>query len=276
MYAEVLISINTLINFSLLSFSNKMGSFHQKSWRLWLSAFLGGVSIVLFGGGFLSVVATFVFMMTTAFGLNRSNWLLAAGNTLIAALFAGGLLTVIQPLLANASWYVMLVVTGSALIFSLFGIRKNWFRINLTAIKDSYMGQVTIRLFNQEFQLTSYSDTGNLCVEPLSGNPVHFISAEKMKSFIPLDLWHYLHAFEGDSTETFQEIPLLFRSQLRLIRLQTVQDQSTWAIGIKVDHILLKTTKEKSLAPCYVVLTKNSKHFPRQSDVILHASTLFS
>ena len=276
MYAEVLISINTLINFSLLSFSNKMGSFHQKSWRLWLSAFLGGVSIVLFGGGFLSVVATFVFMMTTAFGLNRSNWLLAAGNTLIAALFAGGLLTVIQPLLANASWYVMLVVTGSALIFSLSGIRKNWFRINLTAIKDSYMGQVTIRLFNQEFQLTSYSDTGNLCVEPLSGNPVHFISAEKMKSFIPLDLWHHLHAFEGDSTEKFQEIPLLFRSQLRLIRLQTVQDQSTWAIGIKVDHIQLKTTKEKLLAPCYVVLTKNSKNFPQQSDVILHASTLLS
>jgi stage II sporulation protein GA (sporulation sigma-E factor processing peptidase) len=231
---------------------------------------------VLFGGGFLSVVATFVIMMTIAFGLNRSNWILAAGNTLIAALFAGGLLTVIQPLLANASWYVTIAVIGSALIFSLSGIRKNWFRINLTAIKDSYMGQVTIRLFNQEFQLTSYSDTGNLCVEPLSGNPVHFISAEKMKSFIPLDLWHYLHAFEGDSAEKFQEIPSLFRSQLRLIRLQTVQDQSTWAIGIKVDHIQLKTTKEKLLAPCYVVLTKNSKNFPQQSDVILHASTLLS
>ena len=78
MYAEVLIAINALINFSLLSFSHKMGSFHQKSWRLWLSAFLGGVCIVIFGGGFLSVVATFVFMMTIAFGFNRSNWFLAA------------------------------------------------------------------------------------------------------------------------------------------------------------------------------------------------------
>ncbi|WP_017380784.1 sigma-E processing peptidase SpoIIGA [Paenisporosarcina sp. TG-14] len=276
MYAEVLISINTLINFSLLSFSNKMGSFHQKSWRLWISAFLGGVSIVLFGGNFFSIVVTFIFMTTIAFGLNRSNWLLAAANILIGALFAGGLLTVIQPLLANASWYVFVVIAGSVLVFSLSGVKKNWFRINLTAIKDSYMGQVTISLFQKEFQLTSYSDTGNLCIEPLSGKPVHFISAEKMKSFIPLELWNYLHSFEGNSTEEFQDIPLPFRSQLRLIRLQTVQKQSTWAIGIKVDHIRLKTTTEQSLGPCYVVLTKNSTHFPHQSDVILHASTLFS
>lgn len=276
MYAEVLISINTLINFSLLSFSNKMGSFHQKSWRLWLSALLGGVSIVLLGGSFISIVGTFVLMTTCAFGLKRSNWPLAAANTLIGALFAGGLLTVIQPLLANASWYVVLIVAGSVLIISLAGVRKNWFRINLTALKDSYVGQVTIRLFQQEFQLTSYSDTGNQCIEPLSGNPVHFISADKMKSFIPHDLWQYLYEFEGNASENFQDIPLPFRSYLRLIRLQTVQNQSTWAIGIKVDHIRLKTKTEQTLAPCYIVLTKNSKHFPRQTDVILHASTLFS
>lgn len=276
MYAEVLITINTLINFSLLSFSNKMGSFHQKSWRLWMSAFIGGLSIILFGDSFFSIVITFIFMITIAFGLNRSNWLLAATNTLIGALFAGGLLTVIQPILASASWYVVLIVAGGVLILSLAGVRKNWFRINLTAIKDSYMGQVTIRLFQQEFQLTSYSDTGNLCIEPLSGNPVHFISAEKMKSFIPLDLWHYLFAFEGTTTDGFYEIPMPFRSQLRLIRLQTVQNESKWAIGIKVDHIKLKTKTEQTLSPCYVVLTKNSKHFPHHSDVILHASTLFS
>lgn len=276
MYAEVLISINTLINFSLLSFSNKMGSFHQKSWRLWFSACLGAVSIVLLGGGYVSITLTFLVMTTVAFGLNRSNWVLAATNTLIGAMFAGGLLTVIQPFLANAKWYVVILITGSILITSLTGVRKNWFRINLTAIKDSYVGQVTIRLFHQEFQLTSYSDTGNHCIEPLSGNPVHFISADKMKSVIPAELWHYLYNFEGNTTEKFQEIPLPFRSQLRLIRLQTVQNQSTWAIGIKVDHIQLKTSTEQTLAPCYVVLTKNSKHFPRQTDVILHASTLFT
>ncbi|WP_019412586.1 sigma-E processing peptidase SpoIIGA [Paenisporosarcina sp. TG20] len=276
MYAEVLITINTLINFSLLSFSNKMGSFHKKSWRLWISAFIGGLSIVLFGGSFFSIVVTFIFMITIAFGLNRTNWLLAATNTLIGALFAGGLLTVVQPVLASASWYVVLIVAGGVLVLSLAGVRKNWFRINLTAIKDSYMGQVTIRLFQQEFQLTSYSDTGNLCTEPLSGNPVHFISADKMKSFIPLDLWHYLFAFEGTTTDAFYEIPMPFRSQLRLIRLQTVQNESKWAIGIKVDHIKLKTKTEQTLSPCYVVLTKNGKNFPHHSDVILHASTLFS
>jgi len=276
MYAEVLIAINTLVNYSLLSFSNKMGSFHQKPWRLWGSAFIGGVSIVLFGGSFISIIVTFIGMTTLAFGFNRSKWFLAATNTLIGALFAGGLLTVIQPLLAKASWYVVLVIAGSVLAISLAGIRKNWFRVNLTAIKDSYMGQVTIRLFQQEFQLTSYSDTGNHCIEPLSGNPVHFISAEKMKSYIPTELWQYLYTFEGNTTETMKDIPLPFRSQLRLIRLQTVQDQSTWALGIKVDHIRLKTTTEHMLAPCYIVLTKNSKHFPRQTDAILHASTLFN
>jgi len=276
MYAEVLIAINTLVNFSLLSFSNKMGSFHQKSWRLWGSAFIGGVSIVVFGGNFISLVATFICMTTLAFGFNRSNWVLAATNTLIGALFAGGLLTVIQPLMANASWYVFLIIAGTILALSLTGVRKNWFRVNLTAIKDSYMGQVTIRLFQQEFQLTSYSDTGNHCIEPLSGNPVHFISAEKMKSYIPAELWQYLYSFEGTSTETFKDIPFPFRSQVRLIKLQTVQNQSTWAIGIKVDHIRLKTTSEHLLEPCYIVLTKNSKHFPRQTDAILHASTLFN
>lgn len=276
MYAEVLIAINTLVNFSLLSFSNKMGSFHQKAWRLWVSALIGGVSIVIFGGSFISIAGTFILMTALAFGFKRSNWVLAATNTLIGALFAGGLLTVIQPLLAKASWYVVLIIAGTVLALSLTGIQKNWFRVNLTALKDSYMGQVTIRLFQQEFQLTSYSDTGNLCIEPLSGNPVHFISAEKMKSYIPLELWQYLYSFEGTSTESLKDIPLPFQSQVRLIRLQTVQNQSTWAIGIKVDHIRLKTTSEQSLGPCYIVLTKNSKHFPRQTDVILHASTLFN
>jgi stage II sporulation protein GA (sporulation sigma-E factor processing peptidase) len=276
MYAEVLIAINTLVNYSLLSFSNKMGSFHQKAWRLWLSAFIGGVCIILFGGSFISIVATFICMTTLAFGINRSNWVLAATNTLIGALFAGGLLTVVQPLLANSSWYVVLLVGGTVLVVSLAGIRKNWFRVNMTAIKNSYMGQVTIRLFQQEFKLTSYSDTGNHCIEPLSGNPVHFISAEKMKSYIPSELWQYLYSFEGTSTENMKDIPLPFRSQVRLIKLQTVQNQSTWAIGIKVDHISLKTTTEHSLSPCYIVLTKNSKHFPRQTDAILHASTLFN
>ena len=276
MYAEVLIAINTLVNYTLLSFSSKMGSINQAKWRLWLSAFAGSVSIVIFGGSFLSIVATFIFMTVLAFGLNRSNWTLAAANTLIGALFAGGLLTVIQPMLAKFDYYLVLAIAGTILLISLAGLRKNWFRVNLTAVNKSYVGQVTIKLFQQEFQLTSYSDTGNQAIEPLSGNPVHFISADKLRSYIPSELWDFLYSFEGTSTESLKDLPMPFRSQVRLIRLQTVQEKSTWAVGIKVDHIRLKTNKERTLAPCYIVLTKNSKHFPRQTDAILHASTLFN
>jgi len=275
MYAEVMITLNALINYCLLSFTNKMGSFQQKKWRLWVSALAGGTLIVIFGGGFVSIVITFVLMITIAFGVNRSNLILAASNCLIGALFAGGLLTVIQPLLKSANWFTILAIGGVVLLGSLTGVYKNWFKINMKAVKESYISQLTLQLFDHDVTLSCYTDTGNQCIEALSGKPVHFVSAAKVESYIPNNLWSYLLHFDGNDPAQIQQVPQEFQHHVRLIRLATVQNQSTWAIGIKVNKLSIHDNEQCSLPPCYIVLTKNSQHFPRQTDAILHASTLF-
>lgn len=275
MYAEVMITLNALINYTLLSFTNKIGTFQQKKWRLWVSALAGGILIVVLGGGFLSITITFIVMIITAFGFKRSNFMLAASNCLIGSLFAGGLLTVIQPVFKSANWFTLLAIGGAVLLVSLTGVYKNWFRINMKAVKESYISQVTFQLFGHDVILSSYTDTGNQCIEALSGKPVHFVSSAKVESYIPEDLWNYLIHFDGHDPAQFQQVPSQFKHQVRLIRLATVQSQSTWAVGIKVDQLSIRHTEQCLLPPCYIVLTKNSKHFPRQTDAILHASTLF-
>jgi stage II sporulation protein GA (sporulation sigma-E factor processing peptidase) len=275
MYAEVMITLNALINYCLLSFTNKMGSFQQKKWRLWVSALTGGTLIVLFGGGFVSIVITFIIMIAIAFGIRRSNWILAASNCLIGSLFAGGLLTVIQPLVSSANWFTLLAIGGVVLLASLSGVYKNWFTINMKAVKESYISQVTLQLFSKDVTLSCFTDTGNQCIEALSGKPVHFVSSAKVEPYIPLNLWSYLLNFDGKDPTQFQQVPPEFQHQVRLIRLDTVQSQSTWAVGIKVEKLSIQQKEQCSLPPCYIVLTKNSQHFPRQTDAIMHASTIF-
>jgi stage II sporulation protein GA (sporulation sigma-E factor processing peptidase) len=275
MYAEVMIILNALINYCLLSFTNKMGTFQQKKVRLWVSAFTGGILIVLLGGGLLSIIGTFICMIVMAFGFNRSNWLLAASNCIIAALFAGGLLTVIQPWLKLANLYIVFAILIVALFGSLSGVYRNWFRINLKGVKEMYRNKVKLMLFGQEITLESYTDTGNQCMESLSGKPVHFVSSNKLLSVIPPKLWSFLNEFDGSDPTQITEVPKEFQQDVRLIRIATVQSENTWAVGIKMDQIIMIQETECALPPCYIVLTKNSRHFPRQTEAILHASTLF-
>lgn len=275
MYAEVMITLNALINYSLLSFTNKMGTFQQTKGRLWISAFVGGFLIVLTGGGPLSIIGTFICMILIAFGFNRANWLLAASNCIIAALFAGGLLTLIQPWLKLVNSYVVFAILIVALLGSLSGVYKNWFRINLKGVKEMYRSKVKLLIFGNEIVLESYTDTGNQCMETLSGKPVHFVSSKKIVSVIPPKLWTFLNDFDGSNPAQISEVPKEFQQEVRLIRLATVQSENTWAVGIKADNIRMIHETECALPPCYLVLTKNSHHFPRQADAILHASTLF-
>ncbi|MET0785728.1 MAG: sigma-E processing peptidase SpoIIGA [Paenisporosarcina sp.] len=275
MYAEVMITLNALINYCLLSFTNKMGTFQQTKVRLWVSAFTGGFLIVLLGGGPLSIIGTFICMIVMAFGFNRSNWLLAASNCIIAALFAGGLLTIMQPWLKLANSYVVFALLIVALLGSLSGVYRNWFRINLKGVKELYRSKIKLIIFGKEIILESYTDTGNQCMESLSGKPVHFVSSKKLMSVIPPTLWTFLIEFDGSDPSQMTKVPKEFQQDVRLIRLATVQNENTWAVGIKMDKIRMIHDSEYALPPCYIVLTKNSHHFPRQTEAILHASTLF-
>ncbi|MET1013583.1 MAG: sigma-E processing peptidase SpoIIGA [Paenisporosarcina sp.] len=275
MYAEVMITLNALINYCLLSFTNKMGTFQQTKVRLWVSAFTGGFLIVLLGGGPLSIIGTFICMIVMAFGFNRSNWLLAATNCIIAALFAGGLLTIMQPWLKLANSYVVFALLIVALLGSLSGVYRNWFRINLKGVKELYRSKIKLIIFGKEIILESYTDTGNQCMESLSGKPVHFVSSKKLMSVIPPTLWTFLIEFDGSDPSQMTKVPKEFQQDVRLIRLATVQNENTWAVGIKMDKIRMIHDSEYALPPCYIVLTKNSHHFPRQTEAILHASTLF-
>src|SRR5690606_36616251 len=104
MYGEIIIGINTVFNFAISSFANRMGKAQAKWSRLFLASFVGAVPVSLFPSSPLAIVIAFLVMLICAFGLSFSSWGSPSLIVLIGALFAGGALTVFTDMfmLSNA------------------------------------------------------------------------------------------------------------------------------------------------------------------------------
>ncbi|MBD7983450.1 sigma-E processing peptidase SpoIIGA [Sporosarcina sp. Sa2YVA2] len=273
MYGEFIIGINMVFNFAVLTFANQMGK-AQANWkRLTSASFVGALPVTFVPDSLLILILSFICMVICAFGISFKSWSGPSVLVLVASLFAGGVLTVFtERLLFSNALYTVFVCAILAYI-ALYILKIKWLDVRVAKHLSSYTTDSTLSIWNSHIDVTVFIDTGNHCTEPLSGEPVHFISLRFIQQIIPDELLNPLKSWNPRGMPQLSLFPQKYQKNIRLIRLQTIQGIS-WAVGFKYDKWMIGEGSE--LPSGYIVLTKDDNRYPEGAGAILHVSALES
>ncbi len=272
MYAEVMIATNTFFNYTVLAFANRIGWIENQKRYLLLSAFVAGVITVVFSNHFSTLFLTFFLMIGIAFWKKRTQIVKAITLTLLASIFAGGLLTAIAPMYSNASNSFMILNYAVIATGGLYLLTKHVLHLHISQTERELIYPSSIKLFDQTKELILFIDSGNVCTEPLSNDPVHFIAAEALKPILPDTLYEVINSWDSSHYKGLDMLPKEYASKVRLIPIATVQKEKSWVIGIKYEEWIVN---DQPLPKGYIVLTRGKDKFPYEADGILHSSTYY-
>ncbi|MFJ7825036.1 sigma-E processing peptidase SpoIIGA [Psychrobacillus sp. NPDC096623] len=272
MYAEVMIVTNTFFNYTVLAFANKIGWIENQKRYLFLSALTAGVITVVFSHSMSTVFLSFFAMILIAFWKKRSQIIKAIILTLLASVFAGGLLTAIAPLYVNSSNLFMIINFALIATGGLYFLAKHVLHLNIAQSERELLYPSNITLFGVSKELTLFIDSGNVCTEPLSNDPVHFVAAEMLQEVLPPALFEAIRDWEFDGMTGLDKIPKEYATKVRLIPLATIHKHKTWVVGIKYDQWIIG---DQALPKGYIVMTRAKEKFPHEADGILHSSSYF-
>ncbi|WP_153731209.1 sigma-E processing peptidase SpoIIGA [Sporosarcina obsidiansis] len=270
MYGELMIGVNMLFNYAILSFTNKVGNHQTSRRRLWSASFIGAFFVTLFPYSMLAIILTFLGMTYIAFGQTFGSWKSSVLAVLIASFFAGGLLTLVYTNISTVKTNTLLLFAIGLTYLSLYVVKIKWLDTRTKTRLIHYTLDSELKMWGRSIPLKVFIDTGNHCVEPISGAPVHFIALQAVKEQLPIDFVTALEKWKPDSSPDLSDFPTLFQRDLRLIRLQTVQGAS-WTVGIKYESWLVA---EQPLPAGYIVLTKEQRHYPQGASAILQVSAM--
>lgn len=271
MYAELIIGLNMLFNFAVLSFANKVGNIQAGRGRLVFASFIGAVPVTLFPQALTAVILSFFVMTITAFGKAFILWRKSATMVLVGAAFAGGLLTAFQYRIDTPLGNLSVLMYAIIAYLALNVMKSKWLDVRTARQVTDLMALSTLTIWEAEISLTVFVDSGNSCTEPLSGAPVQFVSLSKLESFIPEDLKVPLHTWNPEGPSTLTNFPEKYLKDIRLVRLLTVQGWS-WAVGFKYDTWLIEGGG--LLEKGYIVVTKADRRYPEGAEAILHVSAM--
>lgn len=272
MYAEVMIATNTFFNYTVLAFANKVGWIENQKRYLFLSALTAGVITVVFSHHLGTLFLSFFIMITIAFWKKRSQIVKAIILTLLASVFAGGLLTAIAPMYNSSNNLFMIINFALIATGGLYFLTKHILHLNISNTERQLLYSSSVTLFGISKNLTLFIDSGNVCKEPLSNDPVHFVAADMLKDILPEMLFQTISDWEFDRSTGMDKLPKEYASKLRLIPIATIQKHKTWVVGIKYDQWIIG---DQILPKGYIVMTKAKEKFPHEADGILHSSSYF-
>ncbi|QFF98385.1 hypothetical protein PB01_05860 [Psychrobacillus glaciei] len=272
MYAEVMIATNTFFNYTVLAFANKIGWIENKKRYLFLAALIAGILTVTFSNYFITIFLSFFLMIAIAFWRKPKQIVKAIGLTLLASLFAGGLLTAIASFYRNTNYLFMIVNFALIVVGGLYLLTKHVLHIHVAQSERELLYSSYVTLFGEAKELTLFIDSGNVCKEPLSNDPVHFVAAEVLEEILPESLFRAVSNWEFDRKVGLDNLPKEYLTKLRLIPIATIQQEKTWVIGIKYDNWKVNN---QELPKGYIVMTKLHDKFPHGADGILHSSSYF-
>ncbi len=273
MYGELMIGLNMMFNFTILSFANNMQNRHIQLWRLLLASFIGAIMIVVMSSTVLSLIIVFISMTLIAYGTNFLTWRKLAMTFLLGAIFAGGLLTVIQEQFLSLQRYGFVLFACAFLYIVLSIVKRNVMQVKTIAQTSTLTMASTLYLWNEQIPLTVFIDSGNQCEEPLSGKPVHFIAYDAIKAYMPETLCQLLTQWNNEQDSFSTKLPDQFKHQLRMIKVYTIQGEK-WVIGLQYKEWTIHAGT--TLADGYIVFTMDNQQYPNEADAILHVSAMQS
>lgn len=275
MYGEWLVLYNTLFNYVLLAFTCEVSGMHIRKRRLLLSAFISGLIAVLWHDWFFVSILSFLTLLVIAFGCNLRSLIRRGIVVWIAALCLGGCLLLLQPALHGLSMTNFLIVSGMIAVIILYLFYRSWHYERQQRLEENFVIATTLTLENQNIPLSCYVDTGNVCIEPLSGKPVHFVSYEAVAKNMPDDWRNGLEKWDAGSPYDVSMLPKSLVKRIRFIQLATVQTEESTALAIRFEKWIL-ASPNNTLVGQYIVLTRNAMNFPKDTEAILHVSALMS
>lgn len=273
MYGELIVGINMVFNYAILSFANRMVKAQATRHRLWLASFAGALPVAIFPDSRIAIVIAFGAMIICAFGISLASIGSPAVIVLIGALFAGGALTVFTDKFMFSDSRATVFISALLAYIFLYLLKTKWLDVRMARQLSSYSVASVLSIWNERISIPSFIDTGNRCTEPLSGEPVHFVSFKFVEQSIPEELKKPLFTWKAEDMPQLAAFPKRYQKTMRLIRLQTVQGAS-WAVGFKYDRWIIG--KGSEMPAGYIVFTKQDNRYPEGAGAILHASALES
>lgn len=273
MYGEVMIGINMVFNYTVLSFANATGNTKISRKRLALAAFAGAIPAVAFPGSIIASFSAFAIMTGCAFGFSARLWKSSVGLVLIGAFLAGGLLSALPFSQWGQDFQYRLIIYVALAYCCLQIVKVKWLDVRKISRFSEFACSSHLHLFGSSIPLHVFIDTGNSCTEPLSNDAVHFVALRALKPIIPDEFLESLQQI-GNSQGVIPDItqfPEQYRKDLRLIRIQTVEG-ANWAVGIRFDDWELEGNR--LLEKGYIVLTADDARYPHNASAILHVSAL--
>lgn len=271
MYGEIIVGVNMLFNYAILSFANKVGNVQAARGRLLFASFVGALPVTIFPSSAIAVVLSFIGMTLCAFGKAFEPWKKSATMVLIGAVFAGGLLTAFHFRIQTISSSLNVLIYAVVAYVALYFMNKKWLDVRTARHVSELKSPSVLHAWGKDIPIVVFVDSGNSCIEPLSSAAVHFVALKAVEKDIPDDLKESLLGWDG--TPSLAEFPDCYQKSLRLIRLMTIQGRS-WAVGLKFERWTIGTGN--SLQPGYIVLTKNDRRYPDGAEAILHVSAMES
>lgn len=279
------------MDFLLLQIVRIMTKWKTKNIKIVLASAVGASSICIFAlipglYGFIKFITMYVFicgiMIKIAFQIANKKMLIK-GMLLLYSItfFLGGVVqslsyqtklitylkkVVNQSLVGKLSFlHLMFLIFIAVLLFMIFYVVLKYLR---EAHKTIY--EVKAQYSGKEIQTYGLYDTGNLLVDPMTGNPVIVIEYEIIKNILSEDIVHciensFIHNYDFQMLEPENHI------KFKLIPFQSIGKQNGLMPAIVLDHIEIKKESESTIQKKVVAAICKEELSTRQDyHIILH------
>lgn len=270
MSGEWLVLINTVFNYLLLLFIRNISNVPMQKRRAFMAALSSAVISTLLTPSLLSSILSMTVLVFLSFTWQLRTFMKQLAILIGATIFLGGLLTAVQPYLAGRTliFYTILCII-LAIVSSKWGEMK-WRYFWQQKIQGNYVVTCRLAFVGTPLTLRGFIDTGNMCTEPISQQPVHFISYRMIKEQLPANINMAIQSWDSDKPYNLTMFPVEWLASIRLIPLTTM-NKKTIALAFRLTQW---TIDDKEVVGHYVVLTKNDQYFPQQAHMMLHVLAL--
>lgn len=262
-YIDLIFAANLLIDAVLLWLTGWMNKVKVRWWRLWLSALVGALYVVMMFVPELSFMYTFlikfglsVIMIGVAFGFTSLQGFLRSIGAFYIINFAaaGGILGVHYLLQSSGDIWNGILYTAAGgyayrlkigfwfVLFILLLVLGCYKAVHSSRARreklEAYIGTVQVEIEGVTVTCSGLLDTGNRLYDPLTKTPVMVMEASLWEEYLP-ESWKGRLSQEGADQlllETDGQ-SFIWQDRLRLVPYRGVNRGASFMLALKPDHV---------------------------------------
>ena len=196
-YGDIVVAVNTLVDFLILLLGARLCGYPAKPWRCLLAGFLGGIfALATFFplpgifSSFPGQILCFALMTTLAYGFRRRTVRPAVMSFLCSAALAGCVFLITQIFSIGALYFqggvYYPIGTRVLLLFAgIFYLAATLLAANSLRHGKNELYSVEIRCGDRKISVTALYDTGNTLTDPIGGRPVVILEGNRALELLP-------------------------------------------------------------------------------------------